>query len=206
MGEHGIRAHLATPKRGYRVAGKPARSAQTRMAPNILCQEFAVEQLNTTWVTDITHIPTLEGWLYVAMVMDLCSRRIVGWSMQATMHRDLVIQALLSARWRRMPTNTVIIHSDQGSQYASNDWSAFCRDNGFTPSMSRRGNCYDNAAMESFFASMKKERTRRYRYRTRDEAKSAIFDYVEVFYNRKRRHEYLGQRSPVDYETALKER
>ena len=197
MSEHGIRAHLALKKRRYR-GGQPA-----HVAPNALGQQFDVEHPNTVWVTDITHIRTLEGWLYLAVVMDLCSRRIVGWSMQATMHRDLVIQALLAARWRRKADGPVIIHSDQGSQYGSDDWRRFCRDNGFTPSMSRRGNCYDNAAMESFFASLKKERTRRKTYRARNDARADIFDYIEYFYNRKRRHEHLGHRSPVDYERAL---
>ena len=197
MAEHGIRAQLALSKRRYR-GGQPA-----QVAPNVVGQQFDVEHPNTVWATDITHIRTLEGWLYLAVVMDLCSRRIVGWSMQATMHRDLVIQALLSAKWRRKPGGPVIIHSDQGSQYGSDDWRRFCRDNGFTPSMSRRGNCYDNAAVESFFASLKKERTRRKTYRTRDDARADIFDYIEYFYNRKRRHEHLGHRSPVDYEAAL---
>ena len=154
--------------------------------------------------TDITYVRTHEGWLYIAVVMDLYSRKIIGWSMQPTLHRDLVIQALFAALWRRKPKHPVIIHSDQGSQYGSEDWSKFCRDNGFIPSMSRRGNCYDNAAVESCFASMKKERVRRRRYRTREEAKADIFDYIEVFYNRQRRHKHLGYRSPVDYEAAFK--
>jgi putative transposase len=198
MAKHGIRAQLAMKRRRYRP-GKPS-----QVVPNVVEQEFQVSETNTVWATDITHIRTLEGWLYVAVVMDLCSRRIVGWSMQATMHRDLVIQALLCAKWRRYPNRKVIIHSDQGAQYGSDDWARFCRDNRFLPSMSRRGNAYDNAPVESFFASLKKERTRRRSYRTRDEARADIFDYIEHFYNRKRRHEHLGHRSPVDYEAALK--
>jgi putative transposase len=154
MRVHGIRAHHGLRRRRYRP-GRPA-----NVAPNRLQQDFTARTPNTVWATDITHIRTLEGWLYVAVVMDLCSRRIVGWSMQSTMHRDLVIQALLAAKWLRHPASAVIIHSDQGAQYGSDDWVRFCRDNAFVPSMSRRGNCYDNAAVESFFASLKKERVR----------------------------------------------
>ena len=198
MREHGIRAQLAQKRRRYR-GGKPA-----VVVPNRVNQEFTVEAANTVWATDITYVRTHEGWLYIAVVMDLYSRKIIGWSMQPTLHRDLVIQALFAALWRRKPKHPVIIHSDQGSQYGSEDWSKFCRDNGFIPSMSRRGNCYDNAAVESCFASMKKERVRRRRYRTREEAKADIFDYIEVFYNRQRRHKHLGYRSPVDYEAAFK--
>jgi putative transposase len=198
MRVHSIKAYVAMKKRRYR-SGKPA-----QVAPNLLLQEFTYDKPNIAWVSDITYIRTFEGWLYLAVVMDLFSRRIVGWSMQPTMHSDLVIQALLAARWRRRPDHPVIIHSDQGSQYGSDDWMQFCEDNGFVPSMSRRGNCYDNAAAESFFASMKKERIRRRIYRTREEARADLFDYIEMFYNGRRRHEYLGHRSPVDYEGALK--
>jgi len=123
--------------------------------------------------------------------------------MQSTMHRDLVIQALLAAKWLRHPTNLVIVHSGQGAQYGSDDWARFCRDNGVVPSMSRRGNCYDNAAVESFFASLKKERVRRRTYRTRDEARADLFDYIEIFYNRTRRHQYLDHRSPINFEKEL---
>ena len=119
------------------------------------------------------------------------------------MHRDLVIQALLAAKWLRHPTAAVIIHSDQGAQYGSDDWARFCRDNRFVPSMSRRGNCYDNAAVESFFATLKKERVRRRTYRTRDDARADVFDYIEGFYNRARRHQHLDNRSPINYETEL---
>jgi len=167
---------------------------------NILDREFNHDQLDTAWVTDITYIRTWEGWLYLAAVMDLASRRIIGWSMQRTIHRDLVLQALLSAVWRRRPQQPVIVHSDQGSQYASDDWVRFCDEHNLVRSMSRRGNAYDNAAMESFFASLKKERVRRRTYRTIAEARADVFDYIEVFYNRKRRHEHLGGMSPVEFE------
>ena len=167
---------------------------------NVLDRDFDQDELNAAWVTDITYIRTWEGWLYLAVVMDLGSRRIVGWSMQNTMHRDLVIQALLSALWRRRPEREVIIHSDQGSQFSSDDWIRFCKSHNLVRSMSRRGNAYDNAAVESFFASLKKERVRRRTYKTRAEARADIFDYIEVFYNRKRRHAHLGGLSPVEYE------
>jgi putative transposase len=167
---------------------------------NILDREFTRDELDTAWVTDITYIRTWEGWLYLAAVMDLASRRIIGWSMQRTMHSDLVLQALLSAVWRRRPKDAVIVHSDQGSQYGSDDWIRFCDEHNLVRSMSRRGNAYDNAAMESFFASLKKERVRRRTYRRIAEARADVFDYIEVFYNRKRRHEHLGGMSPVEFE------
>ena len=196
MRDNKIRAEIALKRRHYRY-GKPAIKHD-----NHLQQNFNYDELDSAWVTDITYVPTSEGWLYLAVVMDLCSRRVVGWSMQNTLHRDIVIKALLSAFWRR-PNNKIIIHSDQGTQYSSDDWNRFCKNNNFIPSMSRRGNCYDNAAVESFFNSLKKERTRRKKYLTRDEARNDIFDYIEVFYNRKRRHEHLNQQSPVDFEKAL---
>ena len=172
------------------------------VVPNQLGQSFDFKNPDQAWVTDITYIRTYEGWLYLAVVMDLYSRMIVGWSMKATLKRELVIDALLMAVWRRKPKGSVIIHSDQGSQYSSDDWMRFCKEHGLDPSMSRRGNCYDNAVAESFFSSLKKERVRRRIYSTRDKAKSDLFDYIEMFYNSKRRHSYLGYVSPHDYELA----
>jgi putative transposase len=194
MRENGISAIAKRRRPGGSYAPHQPDSA------NILDREFDHDELDTAWVTDITYIRTWEGWLYLAVVMDLASRRIIGWSMQRTMHRDLVIQALLSAVWRRRPKHEVLIHSDQGSQYASDDWIRFCNEHNLKRSMSRRGNAYDNAAMESFFASLKKERVRRRTYRTIAEARADVFDYIEVFYNRKRRHEHLGGMSPVEFE------
>jgi len=194
MRENGISAIAKRRRRG----GTYMRPEQA--SSNILDGEFDHDELDTAWATDITYIRTWEGWLYVAVVMDLASRRIIGWSMQRTMHRDLVIQALLSALWRRRPEREVIIHSDQGSQYASDDWVRFCDEHNLVRSMSRRGNAYDNAAVESFFASLKKERVRRRTYRTIAEARADVFDYIEVFYNRKRRLEHLGGMSPVEFE------
>jgi putative transposase len=146
-----------------------------------------------------TAIRTYEGWLYLAVVIDLYSRAVVGWSMKPTMATELALDALMMAVWRRKPKQPVIIHSDQGSQFGSDDFTRWCKDNRLTPSMSRRGNCYDNAVVESFFSSLKKERIKRKIYPTREEAKTEILEYIEVFYNRTRRHSYLNQLSPMAF-------
>jgi putative transposase len=198
MKEHGIRAI-----RGYKTPRNVVGIASA-IAPNLLQRQFTVEQPDFAWVTDITYIRTWQGWLYLAVVMDLHSRMIIGWSMQPTLARDLVLDALLMAVWRRKPKQRVIMHSDQGSQYGSNDWIRFCRAHRLDPSMSRRGNCWDNAVAESFFSSLKKERIRKQVYRTRDLAKADIFEYIEMFYNRTRRHSHLGGVSPEAFETASK--
>jgi putative transposase len=138
--------------------------------------------------------------LYVAVVIDLYSRAVVGWSMQSHIRTELVLDAMLMAKWRRQPKQSVVIHSDQGSQFGSDDFNRWCQENNLVTSMSRRGNCYDNAAMESFFSSLKKEKTRGKVYNTREELKAEIFDYIEVFYNRVRRHSYLNYLSPVQFE------
>jgi putative transposase len=172
------------------------------VAPNHVRQQFSVEQPNCIWVTDITYIRTHQGWLYLAAVMDLYSRKVIGWSMKSTLAKEIVLDALLMAIWRRKPEREVIIHSDQGSQFSSDEWQRFCLTHQLKPSMSRRGNCYDNAAIESFFSSLKKEKIRKHIYKTRNEAKADIFDYIEVFYNRARRHQYLGNVSPEQFEVA----
>jgi len=136
-------------------------------------------------------------------VVDLFARKVVGWSMKPTLSRELAIDALLMAVWRRKPKNSVLVHSDQGSQYGGDDWRRFCKANNLEPSMSRRGNCWDNAVAESFFSSLKKERIRKRIYKTRDLARADIFDYIEVFYNRTRRHSHLGGVSPEAFERAL---
>jgi putative transposase len=196
MREHKIKAvrGYKTPRHRY---GKPA-----QIAPNRLEQQFTVDRPDKVWVTDITYIRTWQGWLYLAAVLDLYARKVVGWSMQATMAKELVLDALLMAVWRRKPKDQVIVHSDQGSQYGSDEWQRFCRQHDLIPSMSRRGNCYDNAVVESFFSSLKKERVRKKIYRTRDEARAEIFDYIEVFYNKTRRHSHLGGLSPEAFEQA----
>ena len=175
------------------------------IAPNRLQRQFTVDRPDSAWVTDITYIRTWEGWLYLAVVMDLHSRMIVGWSMQPTLARGIVVDALLMAVWKRKPKERVIVHSDQGSQYGSDDWLRFCKAHKLDPSMSRRGNCWDNAVAESFFSSLKKERIRRKIYRTRSLARADIFDYVEMFYNRTRRHSHLGGVSPEAFENASKQ-
>jgi putative transposase len=168
-------------------------------------REFTVADPDRVWVSDITYIRTWEGWLYLAAVMDLYSRKIVGWSIQSTLARDLVLDAILMAVWRRKPGRGLLIHSDQGSQYGSDDWHRFCKAHGLTPSMSRRGNCWDNAVAESFFSSLKKERVRRKIYPTKEEAKADLFDYIEMFYNPRRRHSHIGGVSPEAFERASRQ-
>lgn len=185
-------------KRRKHFSGAPA-----LQYPNLVQQDFTVLRPNQVWSTDITYIRTYEGWLYVASVMDLYSRRIVGWSMKSSLHRDIVLEALIMALWRRHPAPGLLIHSDQGSQFGSDDWNRLCAEHGIKISMSGRGNCYDNAVKESFFASLKKERIRNRIYSTREEAKRDIFDYTELFYNPKRRHTTNQMLSPIDFETRL---
>ena len=151
-------------------------------------------------MADFTYIWTAEGWLYVAAVIDLFSRRVVGWSMSDTMTAQLVTDALVMAIWRRGKPDALLHHSDQGSQYTSEPFQRLMTDNGVTCSMSRSGNVWDNAAMESFFSSLKTERIARKTYRTRDHARAEVFDYIERFYNPTRRHSTLGYLSPMDFE------
>ncbi|WP_205712956.1 MULTISPECIES: IS3-like element ISEc24 family transposase [unclassified Escherichia] len=186
---------------GYKVP-RGVRGRPSLIAPNRVQREFTVVKPNQVWVTDITYIRTWQGWLYLAVVIDLFARNVVGWSMKPTLSRELALDALLMAVWRRKPAENVIVHSDQGSQYGSDDWQRFCRANNLAPSMSRRGNCWDNAVAESFFSSLKKERIRKRIYKTRDMARADIFDYIEVFYNRTRRHSHLGGVSPEAFEKA----
>ena len=180
-----------------RIVGRPS-----IIAPNRLQRQFTVDRPDQAWVTDITYLRTWQGWLYLAVVIDLHSRKVIGWSMKPTLAREGVLDALLMAIWRRKPTKPVIVHSDQGSQYGSDDWQRFCRAHDLQPSMSRRGNCWDNAVAESFFSSLKKERIRKRVYKTRDLARADVFDYIEVFYNRTRRHSHLGGISPEAFEKA----
>ena len=178
----------------YRV-GMPATTA-----PNRLQRQFTVAQPDQVWVTDITYIRTHEGWLYLTVVIDLYSRAVVGWSMKSTMATALLLDALMMAVWRRRRKTPVLIHSDQGSQLGSDDFNRWCKDNQLVPSMSCGGNCWDNAVAESFFSSLKKERIKRRIYASRQDAKSDVFDYIEGFYNRVRRHSHLGQLSPPAFE------
>jgi len=179
------------------MAGRPS-----IIALNHLNREFNVDAPGHAWVTDITYIRTWQGWLYLAVIVDLYARMVVGWSMKPTLSRELAPDALLTAVWRRRPKGTVLMHSDQGSQYGSDDWRRFCLAHNLQPSMSRRGNCWDNAVAESFFSSLKKERIRKRIYKTRNLAHADVFDYIEVFYNRTRRHSHLGHVSPEVLERA----
>jgi putative transposase len=173
------------------------------IAPNVLDRTFKASSANCKWVADFTYIWTAEGWLYVATVVDLFSRRVVGWSMSATMTAQLVTDALMMAIWRRGKPSALLHHSDRGSQYTSEQFQRLMADHGVTCSMSRSGNCWDNAAMESFFSTLKTERTARKTYRTRDQAKADVFDYIERFYNPKRRHSTLGYLSPREFEKQM---
>jgi transposase InsO family protein len=186
------------PRRRFRVTTQ--RDPRHSVAKNLLKQDFAADAPNRRWASDITYISTHQGWLYLAVVMDLYSRRIVGWSMSRWMSRRIVVAALRMAIDARQPEGALIHHSDRGSQYTSDDFRDELARHGIECSMSGSGNCYDNAAMESFFGLLKRERVNRVRYRTRDQARADVFDYIEVFYNRKRRHGYLGNISPADFE------
>jgi putative transposase len=173
------------------------------IAPNVLDRQFTAERPNQKWIADFTYVWTAEGWLYVAAVIDLFSRRVVGWSMKAEMTAQLVADALVMAIWRRGKPNALLHHSDQGSQYASAQFQKLMADNGVDCSMSRSGNVWDNAAMESFFSSLKTERIRRQVYRSRDAARADIFDYIERFYNGSRRHSTIGYISPIEFERKV---
>jgi putative transposase len=171
------------------------------IAGNVLDRDFEASAPNQKWVADFTYIDTAEGWLYLAVVLDLFSRRIVGWSMKPEMTAQLVMDALIMALWRRGKPEALLHHSDQGSQYASEDFQRLLAHHGIACSMSRKGDCWDNAAMESFFASLKKEHVyTKPRYLSRDVARADLFEYIEGFYNPQRRHSKLGQLSPAEFE------
>jgi putative transposase len=160
-----------------------------------------VTKPNRAWVTDITYIRTWQGWLYLAVVIDLFSRRVVGWATRSTIHRELVLDAVLMAVRRRRPRGT-LIHSDQGTQFGSDAWRRFCRSNRLEPSMSRKGHCWDNAVVESFFSSLKKERIKKQIYKNRDLAIADVAEYIDIFYNGTRRHSHLSGLSPEQFEAA----
>jgi transposase InsO family protein len=192
---HGIQARR---RHRYKVTTQSVHSRP--VAPNLLKREFDAQQADQKWLADITYIPTGEGWLYMAAILDLYSRRIVGWAMKARLTSDLVMDALRMAVLNRRPPRNLIHHSDRGSQYASEAYQALITAHGISASMSRNGNCYDNAPMESFFSTLKQELVQHRRYQTRAEARLDIFDYIEVFYNRIRRHSALQYLSPADFE------
>mgnify|MGYP002633542581 CR=1 FL=1 len=196
----GLKAQVGYRKPRHR-SGEP-----NIIVNNTLNRQFTADKPNESWVTDITYIKTHEGWLYLAVVLDLFSRKVVGWSMQNRITKELALDSLLMAVWRRKPKKKVIVHSDQGSQYTSYDWQAFLKQHGLEGSMSRRGNCHDNAVAESFFQLLKRERIKRQIYSTREAARSDVFNYIEMFYNPKRRHSSNNQLSPVEYERRFNER
>ena len=208
----GIRAQIGYKKRPGSYGGSPA-----VVADNTLNRAFDVDAPGQFWVTDITYIRTHEGFLYLAVVIDLFSRRVIGWSMQGRTYTDLPLQALLMAVWRRKPKTKVHVHSDQGPQFTSYEWQDFLKQHNLVPSMSRRGNCWDNAVVESFFNLLKRERIRRKKYKTREEARRDVFalrrlpaiavrrtDYIEFFYNPQRKHVRNGMLSPIDFEQQQK--
>lgn len=188
-------------------AGKPPRRIRTTdsqhhepIAANLLAQDFTASAPNQKWAGDITYIPTEEGWLYLAVVLDLFSRRVIGWAMSERIDTQLTQSALLMALVARRPSTPLLVHSDRGVQYAAGDYRQMLRDWSVTPSMSRRGNCYDNAVSESFFATLKKELVHQRVYCGRAEAEADMFEYIEVFYNRVRLHSTIGYTTPVEYE------
>ncbi len=168
--------------------------------PNLVAREFSVPAPYRVWVTDITYLQAVEGWLYLAAVMDLYSRKIVGWAVSQRMNTDLVLDALRQAIFRRKPQPGLIVHSDQGSQYGSFDWGNFLTDHAAKLSMSRLGNCWDNAVKESFFSSLKREHIRNRRYESLREARQDLFSYIEMFYNPVRRHSFLDYINPIEFE------
>ncbi|EHU0260921.1 IS3 family transposase [Salmonella enterica subsp. enterica serovar Alachua] len=194
MKRAGIKAQV-----GYR-SPRARKGEDSIVAPDRLQRQFNPDAPDERWVTDITYIRTHEGWLYLAVVVDLFSRKVIGWSMQPRMTKEIVLNALLMALWRRNPQKAVLVHSDQVSQYTSYEWQSFLKSHGLEGSMSRRGNCHDNAVAESFFQLLKRERVKKKIYGTREEARSDIFDYIEMFYNSKRRHGSSDKMPPTEYE------
>jgi putative transposase len=195
MRAQGLRAR---PRRRYRTTTDSRHGLP--VCPNLLARRFTVAQPNTAWVTDMTYLWTAQGWLYLAVIIDLFSRRVVGWSMSERIDRKLALDALRMALVQRRPQPGLIHHSDRGSQYASGDYQELLAKHGLRGSMSRRGDCWDNAVAESFFASLKLELVYQVQWRTRAEVRTAIFEYLELFYNRRRRHSSLGYLSPVEFE------
>jgi putative transposase len=199
MREMGLQA-----RRGRR---RPPRTTDSRhdlpVAPNLLDRNFAADRPDTVWLADISYLPTGEGWLYLAAVEDLATREIVGWSMADHLRAELCVDALVMALQRRRPEPGLVHHSDRGVQYAAEPYRQVLGRHGIRQSMSRRGNCLDNAPMESFFASLKKEHVHHARFRSRAEAKAAVFEYVEIFYNRQRLHSGLGYRTPAEARASM---
>ena len=198
MNKHSL---AAKTRRKYKVTTDSAHSLP--LAENVLNREFEQENADRVWLGDVTYIWTQEGWLYLAVVLDAYSRKVVGWSMSDRMPASLVVDAFTMALGRRRPKEgSLIHHSDRGSQYASQVFQELLREHNITCSMSRKANCWDNAMMESFFATLKKERVHHESYETREAARQSVFEYIELFYNTRRRHSALGYLSPEEYEKA----
>lgn len=199
-----MREHCIRAKTRRRFVPRTTDSTHDQpLAKNLLQRRFAAEALNRKWATDITYIPTDEGWLYLAGVMDLCSRRIVGWSMADHMETELVTRALHMALEQRRPAAGLLHHSDRGVQYASEDYRHLLQQQGMQASMSGKGDCWDNACCESFWATLKTELVHHHKYATREQARLSIFEYIEVFYNRQRLHSAIGYMSPEAFEASL---
>ena len=186
-------------KRKYKLTTDSRHSKN--IAPNLLQRNFDIEEVNKIWVGDITYIWTIEGWLYLSTVIDLCSRRIVGWSLGNRITKELIIASFRDALTKRRPAHGLIFHSDRGSQYASDEFVEILKDAEVIPSMSRKGDCWDNAVAESFFKTIKSELIYWYKFKTRAEAELRIFEYIEIFYNRNRLHSSNDYMSPVDFES-----
>ncbi len=196
MSQNGIQSRMA---RKFVITTDSRNTAQP--APDRLKRNFDVQRSDRAWVSDTTFIPTRQGWLYLAVVLDLYSRRVLGWAMGERNTSSLVQDALTMALWRRDKVGAVIVHSDQGSTYASGEYQRLLNQHGLLCSMSRKGECLDNAVAESFFGTLKTELVDHVDYHSKDEARNSLFEYIEGFYNRQRRHSYLGYISPVAYET-----
>ncbi len=200
MRENGMQA-----KRKRRYRNTTNSDHKRPVAPNLLDRKFDVEQPDTVWAGDITYIWTQEGWLYLAVILDLFSRRVVGWAMSNRIDTQLALDAMTMALDRRQPDDGLLHHSDRGCQYAAKRYCKLLDAHAVVPSMSRKGNCYDNAVVESFFSTLKNELVHHVVFLTRSAARKSIFEFIEVFYNRRRRHSSLGYLSPIDYEIAMEE-
>jgi transposase InsO family protein len=195
MNKHGIEAKIFRKYRNITNSDH-----QKEKSENILSREFNRQKRNEVWTGDITYIRTQEGWIYLAAVMDIYSRKVIGWQLDKNLNSDLVERALKNALMDRRVEKGIIFHSDQGIQYASQSFRKILRDNGFIQSMSRKGNCYDNAITETFFHTLKTELINRTKYKTSEEARRSIFEYIEIFYNRRRLHSAIGYHTPVEYD------
>jgi putative transposase len=199
-----MRAHGIRSKASRRFVARTTDGRHDRpVADNVLAREFYPDRPDTAWAADITYIPTAEGWLYLAAVIDLCSRKVVGWATADHLRAELPVEALRMALTHRRPTGELLHHSDRGVQYASDAYQSLLAAHGIEPSMSRPGNCWDNAVVESFFSTLKRELIHHEAYASHAEARRSLFEYIEVFYNRRRRHSTLGYRSPAEFEARL---